>query len=72
MDEVRQWQNRSLESLYPILDMDCLLVNVKENQRLINKAVYLALGVNMEGQKELLGIGIMVFRSLPFQRPSVV
>ena len=52
MDEVRQWQNRPLESLYPIMYMDCLVVKVKENQRLINKAVYLALGVNMEGQKE--------------------
>jgi putative transposase len=56
MDEVRQWQNRPLESLYPIMYMDCLVVKVKENQRLINKAVYLALGVNMEGQKELLGM----------------
>jgi putative transposase len=58
MDEVRHWQNRPLESLYPILYMDCLVVKVKENQRLINKAVYLALGVTMEGQKELLGMWI--------------
>ena len=58
MDEVRQWQNRPLESLYPILYMDCLVVKVKENQRLINKAVYLALAVNMQGQKELLGMWI--------------
>lgn len=56
MEEVRQWQNRPLESLYPIVYMDCLVVKVKENQRLINKAVYLALGVTMEGQKELLGM----------------
>jgi putative transposase len=58
MDEVRHWQNRPLESLYPILYMDCLGVKVKENQRLINKAVYLALGVTLEGQKELLGMWI--------------
>jgi putative transposase len=58
MDEVRQWQNRPLESLYPIMYMDCLVVKVKENQRLINKAVYLALGVTLEGQKELLGMWI--------------
>jgi putative transposase len=56
MDEVRQWQNRPLEPLYPILYVDCLVVKVRENQRVINKAVYLALGVTMEGQKELLGM----------------
>jgi putative transposase len=56
MDEVRQWQNRPLEPLYPILYVDCLVVKVRENQRVLNKAVYLALGVTMEGQKELLGM----------------
>jgi len=58
MDEVRQWQNRPLESLYPIMYMDCLVVKVKENQRLLNKAVYLALGIALDGQKELLGMWI--------------
>lgn len=58
MEEVRQWQNRPLEELYPILYMDCLVVKVKENQRLLNKAVYLALGVTLEGKKELLGMWI--------------
>src|SRR6266700_1776814 len=52
MDEVRQWQNRPLEALYPILYVDCLVVKVRENQRVINKAVYLVLGVTMEGQKD--------------------
>lgn len=56
IDEVRQWQNRPLESLYPIVYVDCLVVKVRENQRVINKAVYLALGVDMQGQKELLGM----------------
>src|SRR6266705_1061131 len=56
MDEVRQWQNRPLEALYPILYVDCLVVKVRESQRVINKAVYLVLGVTMEGQKELLGM----------------
>ena len=58
MDEVRQWQNRPLETLYPILYMDCLQLKVRENQRIINKAVYLALGVTMEWHKELLGMWI--------------
>jgi putative transposase len=56
MEEVRQWQNRPLDSLYPIVYVDCLVVKVRENQRVINKALYLALGVTMEGQKELLGM----------------
>jgi putative transposase len=56
MEEVRQWQNRPLEALYPILYVDCLVVKVRENQRVKNLAVYLVLGVTMEGQKELLGM----------------
>jgi putative transposase len=56
MDEVRQWQTRPLESLYPIVYVDCLVVNVRENQRVLNKALYLVLAVNLNGQKELLGM----------------
>ena len=56
MDEVRQWQTRPLESLYPIVYVDCLVVNVHENQRVLNKALYLVLAVNLNGQKELLGM----------------
>jgi putative transposase len=58
MDEVRQWQNRPLDQVYPIVYVDCLVVKVRENQRVINKAIYLALGVDMDGQKELLGMWI--------------
>ncbi|WP_162005352.1 IS256 family transposase [Dictyobacter vulcani] len=56
LDEVRQWQHRPLETLYPIIYVDCLVVKVRENQRIINRALYLALGVDMHGQKELLGM----------------
>ena len=56
MDEVRQWQARPLEALYPIVYFDCLVVKVREHQRVINKALYLALGVNLSGYKELLGM----------------
>ncbi len=56
LDEVRQWQNRPLQAVYPIVYVDCLVVKVRENQRIINRALYLALGVDMEGQKELLGM----------------
>jgi transposase-like protein len=51
-------QNRPLESLYPIIYVDCLVIKVRENQRILNKAVYLVLAVTLEGQKELLGMWI--------------
>lgn len=56
LDDVKAWQSRVLDSIYPILYLDCIVVKVREDKRIINKAVYLALGVNMEGQKELLGM----------------
>ena len=58
LDEVKAWQNRPLESVYPILYLDCIVVKVREDKRIINKAVYLALAINTEGQKELLGMWI--------------
>ena len=58
MDEARAWQTRPLENVYPIVFFDALVVKVRENQRVINKSVYLALAVNTSGQKELLGIWI--------------
>src|SRR5258708_3003291 len=56
MDEVRQWQTRPLEPVYPIVYVDCLVVNVRENQRVINKALYLVLAVDLNGQKDLFGM----------------
>lgn len=58
MDELKSWQNRTLESVYPIVWLDALVVKVRDNQRVINKAVYVALAVNLSGHKELLGIWI--------------
>ncbi|MDC7218289.1 MAG: IS256 family transposase [Spirochaetales bacterium] len=58
MDEVIAWQNRPLDSVYPILFLDCIVIKVRENKRVINKSVYLALAVNSEGMKELLGLWI--------------
>ncbi len=57
-EDVKAWQARALESVYPIVWFDALVVKVRDNQRVINKAVYLALAVNLDGQKELLGIWI--------------
>jgi putative transposase len=54
--ERKLWQNRSLDAVYPIVYMDALVVKVRHEGRVINKAVHLALGVNLEGKKELLGM----------------
>jgi len=56
LDEVNIWRNRPLDGVYPIVYLDCIHVKVQQDKRVINKAVYVALGVNMDGKKELLGL----------------
>ena len=56
MDEVIQWQSRPLDALYPIVYLDCIVLKIKEGQQVKNKAIYIALGINAEGHKELLGL----------------
>ncbi len=55
-EQVTEWQNRPLDSLYPIVYLDCIVVKVRHNGAVINKALFLALGINTEGQKELPGM----------------
>lgn len=57
-DEVKAWQTRPLDSVYPVVFFDALVVKVRDNNRVINKAVYLALALDSTGRKELLGIWI--------------
>jgi len=56
MDDVKAWQSRPLESVYPIVFFDCLVLKVRQDKRIINKAVYVALGIDMEGKKDILGL----------------
>ena len=58
LDDITAWQNRPLSSLYPIVYLDCIVVKVRQDKQIINKAIYLALGVNLEGKKELLGMWV--------------
>lgn len=58
IDEVKAWQSRPLDALYPIVYLDCIHVKVRDAGAVRAKAVYLALGINMAGEKELLGIWI--------------
>lgn len=55
-ERVEAWQNRLLDECYPIVFLDCIVVKIRQDKRVINKAIYLALGINLSGQKELLGL----------------
>ena len=56
IEQVIEWQSRALDTVYPIVYLDCIVVKIRQDKRVINKSIYLALGVNMEGHKELLGM----------------
>jgi len=58
LDDVKAWQSRPLDPVYPIVYLDAIMVKSRQDGQVRNRAVYLALGVNMEGQKELLGLWI--------------
>lgn len=55
-EEVKLWQNRSLDEVYPIVYLDAVRIKVRHDSRVINKAVYLGIGVNIHGIKEVLGM----------------
>jgi transposase-like protein len=56
IDRVTEWQARPLDAVYPILYLDCIVLKIRKGKQVINQAVYLVLGVNLEGHKELLGM----------------
>jgi putative transposase len=58
MEEVREWQNRPLDRLYPVVFFDALRIKIRDEGTVKNKAVYLALGVMPDGTKDILGIWI--------------
>jgi putative transposase len=56
MEEVKSWQSRPLDAVYPIVYLDALVVKIREAGHVRNRAVYVAIGVNMQGSKEVLGL----------------
>ncbi|HEY1948054.1 MAG TPA: IS256 family transposase, partial [Bryobacteraceae bacterium] len=56
MEEVKAWQDRPLEALYPIVYLDALMVKMRQDGQVDNRAVYTAIGINMEGEKSVLGL----------------
>lgn len=56
MDEVKTWQSRPLDSVYPIVYLDALVVKIRDGGHVRNRAIYVVIGVNMQGNKEVLGL----------------
>ena len=56
IEQVVEWQSRPLDAVYPIIYLDCIVLKIRQDKQVINKSIYLALGVNLEGHKELLGM----------------
>lgn len=56
LDDVREWQTRPLEDVYPIVFLDALIVKVRDGGAVRNKACYVAIGVNLEGERDVLGL----------------
>lgn len=55
---ITEWQSRPLERVYPIVFLDAIHFKVRQDSRIVNKAAYSVLGINLEGHKEILGIWI--------------
>jgi len=56
MDDVREWQTRTLEDLYPVLFLDCMVLKIRDGGSVQRRACYLALGVGMDGERDVLGM----------------
>lgn len=65
-EERKIWQNRAIDPVYPIVYFDAIVVKVRQDGRVINKAIHLALGVNLSGTKELLGMWMTQKESAKF------
>lgn len=57
-DEVKAWQSRPLDAVYPIVYLDALVVKVRESSHIQNKAIHLTVGINTSGRKEMLGLWV--------------
>ncbi len=56
LEQVKEWQHRPLEAVYPIIYFDAIRMKIRDEGHVVNKAVYLAIGVSMDGIKDVLGI----------------
>jgi putative transposase len=65
-EEVKAWQTRPLEPIYPILYLDALMVKVRDNHQVRNKAAHIAVGVDVDGIKHVLGIWVQIAEGAKF------
>jgi putative transposase len=56
MDDARAWQSRPVEDVYPVVFLDALVLKIRDGGSVVRKARYLALGVAMDGSREVLGL----------------
>lgn len=56
LEEVRAWQSRPLDAVYPIVYLDAIRIKARQNSQIVNKCVYMGIGINVEGHKEVLGL----------------
>jgi putative transposase len=56
MDDVRAWQQRPLDDVYPVIFLDCLVLKIRDGGAVQRRACYLALGVSVEGERDVLGL----------------
>lgn len=66
MPLIHEWQSRPLDRIYPIVFLDAIYFKVRQDSRIVNKAAYSVLGINMDGHKEVLGIWIGEHESAKF------
>jgi putative transposase len=66
LDEVKAWQSRPLEELYPIVYLDALVVKVRDGHQVKNRAAHLAVGVDLDGVKHVLGIWVQAVEGAKF------
>ena len=66
LPEVNEWQNRPLEAIYLVVFFDGIVFNSRKDNKIVTKRVYSVLGINMEGQKEILGTWISENESASF------
>lgn len=66
LPEANEWQNRPLEGIYPIIYFDGIVFKSRKDNQIVNKCVYSVLGIDMDGQKEILGIWLSENESASF------
>ena len=66
LEEVKAWQSRPLEEIYPIVYLDALVVKVRDGTRSVNRSAHLAVGVDLDGLKHVLGLWMQAAEGAKF------